>query len=97
MQISVNIFQSSGCFSGVGGVQCRAVCSQSTVSLFLSLLAEEVEHDRLQVVSKGTDSRHQPVRTEVWVSAHHALCYIHLQGDRGIKISKFHTSGNLCG
>lgn len=25
MQISVNIFQSSGCFSGVGGVQCRAV------------------------------------------------------------------------
>lgn len=81
VQVSVNIIQSSGRFCGVVVVIHSA--GQSTQNpmcdlVFVSLLSEEVQHGGLQIVSKGTDSRHQPVRAEAGISVDHAFCDIHL-------------------
>lgn len=67
----------------VGVVYSAGRSSQSPLSHFCSLLPKEVQHHGLQVVSKGTDRSHQPVRTEAGISVHHTFCYIHLQRDTG--------------
>lgn len=43
----------------------------------LSFLPEQVQHDGLHIMSKGTGSHHQPVRAEPGVSIDHTLSDIH--------------------
>lgn len=78
VQMSVNIIQSSGCFSGVVLVVVHSAdqSAQSPACGCVSLLPQEVQHGGLQIVSEGTHSRHQPVRTEAGISVDHTLCHV---------------------
>lgn len=79
-------------FVNEGSVQTSVNIIQSRAPLVLlvycagSLLPEQVQHGGLQVVSKGTDSRHQPVRTKAGIGVHHTLCDVHLQRQRGHRV-----------
>lgn len=50
-----------------------------TAAAAASLLPQQVEHHRLQVVAEGAHSRHQPVRAETGVRVHHTLGHVHLR------------------
>lgn len=73
-------------------LQCRGFCDGGVVySLgpILSLLPEQVQHNGLHIMSKGTGSHHQPVRAESGVSIDHTLGDIHLWRGREQKICTF--------
>lgn len=83
-----------------GSVQTSVNIIQSRVVLLLlllvgvlsvaSLLPQQVEHSRLQVVSEGADGRHQPVGAEAGVRVHHALGDVHLWRRERTTLSQCH-------
>lgn len=60
----------------------QSVCVCGRERLCSSRVSEEVQHGGLQIVSEGTDGRHQPVRAEAGVCVHHAFRNIHLWRER---------------
>lgn len=76
----------------------------AAASAAASLLPQQVEHHRLQVVAESAYSRHQPVGAETGVRVHHTLGHVHLrQRTRSHNIAKKSAlsfgsgSGTTCG
>lgn len=64
-------------------VQCKKKCKhppkqRSTAGAAASLLPQQVEHYRLEVVAEGAHGRHQPVGAETGVHVHHTFGHVHL-------------------